>query len=115
MAKYLTVFLICLSINAFAESKQETYYNSCYGSYVIAVINLSNKPQSTIRAAAKDLCQAARERWDREKAWDKMKYPMFSGCWNAMEGVYDPSLDPTIRKAKTIALAGKICTKIGER
>lgn len=103
MAKLLFVLLILPCCVSHAETRQETYYNSCYASYYTAVINYSSISPIQARQNAKDLCTTAKERWDKEKAWEGMKWPMLMGCYHAME------------MAQAKHLVPKICKGIGER
>lgn len=110
------VVITILIVSAFAMAdKKDSYYKSCVSSYSTAMNTISKLSSKKVDELAKDRCTAAKNKWTKDNGWDSMKYPIFMGCWNAMESIYDPNMEPTVRKNKTMVLASSICMKIGNR
>lgn len=111
----MIIAILLISFYSSASTKQEVYYNSCYGSYLSMATNISKtSTQEKIRSSAKMLCGDAKEHWSK-LGWDKVKLPMYQGCVNATELMYEPDLDPKIRKSNVDWLQKNYCLKIGMR
>lgn len=112
MRKFMFLVVFLTASQGFAQTKRETFKASCEGSFAYLGSTVSSASPATLSKSASDMCSIALERWDTD-GWDKIQYPMYNGCTNAVELLFSPTA-----KNRAVRIAGMVdshCGKIGKR